>query len=100
MRNRVKALLRGILSGGVWNGFLLGKVQGENVPCRFCGGPDGEGHLFGSVPIPLLLILETVLNFMTLSIWIRLAGLGAFFGMVDYQLCLVLILVVLGQLGR
>ena len=32
--------------GGVWNGFLLGKVRGEAVPCRFCGGLDGDGHLF------------------------------------------------------
>ena len=42
VRDRDKALLRGILSGGVWNGFLLGKVQGDNVPCRFCGG-SGRG---------------------------------------------------------
>ena len=38
--------MRGILSGGVWNGFLLGSVKGEIVPCRFCGGPDSDGHLF------------------------------------------------------
>ena len=54
VRDRDKALLRGILSGGVWNGFRLGKVQGENVPCRFCGGSDGDGLLFWDVPIPLL----------------------------------------------
>ena len=35
VRGRDKALLRRILSGGVWNGFLLGKVRRENVPCRF-----------------------------------------------------------------
>ena len=52
-RDRDKALLRGILSGGVWNGFLLGKVQGENVLCRFCGGPDGDGHLFWECTYPL-----------------------------------------------
>ena len=46
VRDRDKALLRGTFSGGVWNGFLFGKVQGENVPCRFCGGLDGDGHLF------------------------------------------------------
>ena len=34
---RDKALLRGILVGGVWNGFLLGGVRGQPVPCRFCG---------------------------------------------------------------
>ena len=53
VRDRDKALLRGILSGGVWNGFLLGKVQGENVLCRFCGGPDGDGHLFWECTYPL-----------------------------------------------
>ena len=54
VRDRDKALLRGILSEGVWNGFLLGKVQGENVSCRFCGGPDGDGHLFWECPFPPL----------------------------------------------
>ena len=39
-------LLRAILSGGVWNGFFLGKVKKEDVPCRFCGAPDNDGHLF------------------------------------------------------
>ena len=38
VRERDKALLRSILVGGVWNGFLLGKIQGQDVPCRFCGG--------------------------------------------------------------
>ena len=34
VRERDKALLRGILVGGVWSGFLLGKVRGQDVPCR------------------------------------------------------------------
>ena len=38
LRGGDKGLLRGILSGGVWNGFLLIFVKGEIVPCRFCGG--------------------------------------------------------------
>ena len=46
VRERDKALLRSILLGGVWNGFVLGKVKGQHVPCRFCGGADGGGHLF------------------------------------------------------
>ena len=46
VRERDKALLRSIMVGGVWNGFLLSKVRGEAVPCRFCGGADGDGHLF------------------------------------------------------
>ena len=45
LRGGDKGLLRGILSGGVWNGFLLGFVRGEIVHCCFCGGPDGDGHL-------------------------------------------------------
>ena len=27
---------------GVWNGVVLGKGQREKVPCRFCGGLDGD----------------------------------------------------------
>ena len=49
LRERDKMLLRAILSGGVWNGFLLSKVQKEDVPCRFCGAPDNDGHLFGGL---------------------------------------------------
>ena len=47
VRERDKALLRSILVGGVWNGFLLRGVRGRRVPCRFCGGTDRDGHLFG-----------------------------------------------------
>ena len=45
LRERDKMLLRAILCGGVWNGFLLGKAKKEDVPCRFCGKRDGDGHL-------------------------------------------------------
>ena len=58
LRDRDKALLRGSLSGGVWNGFLLGKVHGENVPCRFCGAPDGDGHLFWDCSFPPLVVIR------------------------------------------
>ena len=34
VRERDKALLRAIMVGGVWNGFLLGRVRGQDVPCR------------------------------------------------------------------
>ena len=44
LRERDKMLLRAILCGGVWNGFLLGKAKKEDVPCRFCGKRDGDGH--------------------------------------------------------
>ena len=40
VRERDKALLRGILVGGVWTGFLLGKEKGLRVPCRICGCTD------------------------------------------------------------
>ena len=54
VRERDKALLRGVLVGGVWNGFLLGKVKGCHVPCRFCGGDDNDGHLFWDCTFPPL----------------------------------------------
>ena len=54
MFGRDKALLRGVLVGGVWNGFLLGKVRNCRVPCRFCGGDDHDGHLFWDCPFPPL----------------------------------------------
>ena len=37
---------------GVWNGFLLGRVRGQYVPCRFCGAPHGDGHLFWECTFP------------------------------------------------
>ena len=38
LRERDKMLLRSILCGRAWNGFLLGKAKEEEVPCRFCWG--------------------------------------------------------------
>ena len=38
VRERDKALLRCVMVGGVWTGYLLGKVRGEAVPCRFLWG--------------------------------------------------------------
>ena len=46
VRERDKALLRSVMVGGVRNDFLLGRVRGRPVPCRFCGAPDCDGHLF------------------------------------------------------
>ena len=54
VRERVKALLRSIIVGGVWNGFLLSRFRGQDVPCRFCGAPDGDGHLFWECTFPPL----------------------------------------------
>ena len=46
VRERDEALLRSIMVGGrVF--FMVGFVQ--VVPCRFCGAPDGDGHLFGGM---------------------------------------------------
>ena len=46
---RHTALLRSVMVRGVWNGFLLGGVRSQPVPCRFCGTPDSDGHLFGEM---------------------------------------------------
>ena len=54
VRERDKALLRNVMVGGVWNGMLLGRVRDQAVPCRFCGAPDGDGHLFWECPFPPL----------------------------------------------
>ena len=54
VRDRDKGLLRSVLVGGVWNGFLLSRVKGQPVPCRFCGSLDGDGHLFWECTFPPL----------------------------------------------
>ena len=54
VREGDKALLRATMVGGVWNGFLLSRVRGQAVPCRFCGAPDNDGHLFCDCPFPPL----------------------------------------------
>ena len=54
VRERDKGLLRSIMVGGVWNGFLLGRVRNQVVPCRFCGAPDHDGHLFWECTFPPL----------------------------------------------
>ena len=51
-------MLRTIPVGGVWNGFLLGYVRGQTVPCRFCGAPDHDGHLFWECPFPPLVAIR------------------------------------------
>ena len=59
VRERDKGLLRSVMVGGVWNGFLLGRVRNQTVPCRFCGAPDHDGHLFWECTFPPLVeILE------------------------------------------
>ena len=63
VRERDKAMLRSIMVGCVGNRFLLGHARGEIVPCRFCGGFDGDEHLFGNVLIPIWLKLVNILSF-------------------------------------
>ena len=53
LTERNKMLLRAILSGCVWNGFLMSKSQKEDLLCRFCGSPDSDGHLFWECPFLL-----------------------------------------------
>ena len=84
VRERDKALLRGILAGCVWNGFLLGKVMGQRVPCRFCGGADSDGHLFGKCTFPPLVEIREHLTFMSSWRWISRLRLGVYFCKVGY----------------
>ena len=51
VRDGGKGLLRGILSGGVWNGFLRKGPRRK----RSCGSIDGDGHLFFGITLILLL---------------------------------------------
>ena len=69
---RVEALLRSIMVGGVWNGLLLGRVRRQVIPCRFCGAPDGDGHLFWeSTCPPLVEIRENpeLHDLMRIAVW-------------------------------
>ena len=54
VRERDKGLFRSVMVGGVWNGFLLGQDRHQVIPCRFCGAPDGDGHLFWECTFPPL----------------------------------------------
>ena len=69
-----QALLRSVMVCGVGNGFLLSRVRGQLVPCRFCGAPDNDGHLFGIVPFLLLLRFVKILNFVVSFEWTRFIG--------------------------
>ena len=49
--------------GGVWNGFLIGRVRNQAVLCRFCGAPDHDGHLFWECTFPPLVETVKILSF-------------------------------------
>ena len=57
--------MRAILCGSVWNGFFLGKARKEDVPCRYCGKRDGDGHLFWERTFPLPLHVRELPEFAT-----------------------------------
>ena len=80
VRERDKALLRSILVGGVWNGFLLERVEGQRVLCRFCGGADGDGIVLFHFWLRFVNTLSFMISWRRIS---RL-GLGVCFGMVGY----------------
>ena len=61
-----KMLLRAILSGGVWNGFLLSKVKEEDINCRCCNALDNDGNLFWDCTFPLFVELRNNPEFLPL----------------------------------
>ena len=61
-----KMLLRAILSGGVWNGFLLSKVKKEDINCRCCNAPANDGNLFWDCTFPLFVELRNNPEFLPL----------------------------------
>ena len=85
--------------------FPLARYKGITFHVVFVGVWMGDGHLFWecshpspSPPPPHPVAIRESPEFHYLSTLIKLAGLDAFFGTVGYQLCLVLILVILGLL--
>ena len=51
-------LLRAIMAGGGWHGFLPGKSKGTDIHCRFCDAQGGDVHLFWECPFPPLVHLR------------------------------------------
>ena len=89
------ALLRSIMVGGVWNGFLLGRVRSQPTPCRFCGAPDGDGHLFWECTFPPLVEIRESPEFHDL---VKFIGLAACFGMAGFLCCPVSMVPLFGTL--
>ena len=54
----------------------------QPVPRRFCGAPDGDGHIFWECPFPPLVEIREHPEFFMISLsWISRLGLGVCFGM-------------------
>ena len=77
-------------------GFFLGKCKVRMCLVGFVGDVILMVIFSGIVLFLLLLRSVNILSFMILQRWIRLLGLGAFFGMVGYRFFLVLMAVLHG----
>ena len=63
VRERDKALLRGIMAGGVWNGFLLGHAREKSFRAAFVARLMEMGTSFGNVLTPLWFKYVKILSF-------------------------------------
>ena len=45
---------------------MLSKIKKEDVPCRFCGAPDNDGHLFWDCTFPPFVELRSQPEFLPL----------------------------------
>ena len=82
---------------GVWNGVLLGRVSGQVVPCRFCGAPDGDGHLFWECTFPLLVDVRENREFHDLMREDKAHWRDVCFGMAGFLSCLAFLAPPFGQ---
>ena len=81
VRERDKALLRGVLVGGVWNGFYWGRSGTVVFLVGFAVVMIMMVIFFGIALFHLLLRFVKILNFTNSWRWISLFGLGACSGM-------------------
>ena len=69
LRERYKMLLRAILCGGAWNGFLRGQARKEDVPCRFCGAEGWRWSSILGVYLPPILHVRELPESLCFSFW-------------------------------
>ena len=84
-----KALLRSVMVGCVWNGFLLGRVGVSLCRAGSVVLLMVTGIFLGNAPFLLLLRFVKILNFTISSEWIRLIGRADCFGMAGFLCFLV-----------